>query len=198
MSSGHLILHPTDPLAAPTIDDLAQRILELGLAGQPLPGESGGYTSGERFLQLITFLGCSPFVQMEPQGAGDLDYCHLRLLPPTDRPRLIVGSNTRPPRCPHCGKGIGDWLSRFTIDPSANHWDCPACGQKFPTSELKWRRQGGLSRLFLVIPGIFPSEAVPLPELLNGLSGDGKEWSYFYAQGPLMIDDQGTRPLFNH
>ncbi|MES9906330.1 MAG: hypothetical protein ABW168_27070 [Sedimenticola sp.] len=196
MSSGNLILHPTNPTAAPPVDAVTQRLVETGFAGVRQQGEAHVYSTGERFLQLITFLGCSPFVQMEPKEEGDLDYCHIRLLSPSSSPGLIFGKNTRPPRCPHCDKGLSDWISHLTDTTPATPWHCPSCDKPLNLMELKWRQQGGCSRLFLVIPGIFPSEAVPLPELLNSLSGMGGEWSYFYAQEPQILVGGMVEPLF--
>ncbi|MEJ1435705.1 MAG: hypothetical protein ROD09_18160 [Candidatus Sedimenticola sp. (ex Thyasira tokunagai)] len=196
MSSGNLILYPTDSTATPPVDTLAQLLVEMGLAGDRQQDEGYVYFTGERFLQLITFLGCSPFVRMEPKDENDLDYCHIRLLLHSDAPRLLFGKNTRPPRCPGCGKGIGDWLNRLTNEAAPTGWECPNCSRPLEPAELKWRQQAGFSRLFVVIPGIFPSEAVPLPELLNKLSEMGGEWSYFYAQEPQIQSGKGVQSLF--
>ncbi|MES9857586.1 MAG: hypothetical protein ABW166_13420 [Sedimenticola sp.] len=197
MSNGNLVLHPADPTAAPPADALTQLMAGMGLIGNLQPGEDHVYFTGERFLQLITFLGCSPFVRMEPKDEDDIDYCHIRLLPTSPSPQLLFDKNTRPPRCPHCNKGDGDWLSHFSAEPMATAWKCPGCGQPLTQAQFKWRHQAGYSRLFVVIPGIFPNEAVPLPELLNKLAGMGGEWDYFYTQEPQILSGSTPpQPLF--
>ncbi|MES9882065.1 MAG: hypothetical protein ABW185_14410 [Sedimenticola sp.] len=48
----------------------------------------------------------------------------------------------------------------------------------------------------MVIPGIFPNEAVPLPELLNKLAEAGGEWDYFYTQEPQILSGSTPQLLF--
>lgn len=190
MSTGNLALHP--PLGAPAADfDLLQkRLEEIGLIGETIPGNGRHYRVGDRFLQLITFLGCSPYIRTEPKDEDDLDYCHIRFIGPLDQPGLIYGSNTRPPRCPSCGKGIGHWEASLDTGKqiSGNAMlSCATCEEETPVSAIKWRQQAGISHSFLLIPGIFPSEAVPLPELLEHLKTADEEWNYFYVQEPKII-----------
>ncbi len=67
------------------------------------------------------------------------------------------------------------------------HGYAKLCHLQKRDSGIKWHQQAELSRSFLLIPGIFPSETVPLPELLEHLkTADGK-WNYFYVQEPTII-----------
>ena len=89
MSAYKLLLCPVDP-DCPSIDAdiLAGRLQEIGLAGDAVSLETGTcYRTGERFLQLVTFLGCSPAIELElPEDASARaiacaagQVCHIRL-----------------------------------------------------------------------------------------------------------------------
>jgi hypothetical protein len=180
MSIGILTLTPKDPATEPPARErLVQALEEVGLLGAPLAGQTDTYLVGERFLQLISFMGCSPHVRLEPPEDGSDNFCHLSLLGPYRPPRLLSGSNTRPPRCPECGTAIKAWRDyrdKATIT-------CDQCGTSSPMDRLEWRNKAGYGQLFVQIHNIFPGEAVPVDELMKRLeeSGGGK-WSYFYLQ----------------
>ncbi len=180
MSNGVLILAPGDPASRlPTREQLVHALGDIGLLGAPLAGQDDTYLAGERFLQLITFMGCSPHVRLEPPVDGADAFCHLALLGPYDRPRLLHGRNTRPPRCPRCKTAITNW--REFVD--ADTITCSHCGATCSMAQLEWRRNAGYGRLFIEIRNIFPGEAVPVDELMNRLrETGGGEWGYFYLQ----------------
>lgn len=190
MSTGNLALHPPASVPAPDFDLLQKKLEKIGLIGEAIPGNGRNYLAGDRFLQLITFLGCSPFIRTEPKNEEDRDYCHVRFIGPFDKPGILYGDNTRSPRCPGCGQGISDWEASLDKEKQINSTailSCTACGEETPVTGIKWRQQAGFSRSFILIPGIFPSEAVPLPELLNQLKTADEEWGYFYVQDPKII-----------
>ncbi|MES9870122.1 MAG: hypothetical protein ABW149_10560 [Sedimenticola sp.] len=183
MSTGKLLLHP--PMACPLPDpaELEQRLRAIGLIGAPLPGTGDAFEAGDRFLHLVTFLGCSPFIRFEPENEEDDDFCYIRLSGPHEQIRFRSGSNTQRPGCPECRRKISDadrmireWLA------SGRKCSCPSCGALFDAPELRWRQSGGFSRLFIEINSVFPSEAIPSQELLNHLKSECGEWEYFYIQ----------------
>ncbi len=180
MSNGKLLLYPKDPARTPPpLQAVAARLGEIGLLGAALDRIRGTYRVGERFLQLITFLGCSPYLRFDPAAEGDADFCHLALAGPFETPRLRYAANTRPPRCPRCGQPLEGW--REFADSDAI--DCPACDTAHPPHLLEWGKSGGSGRLFIEIRNIFPGEAVPGEELLRELCELGcGEWGYFYLQ----------------
>ncbi len=180
MSNGVLILSPNDPASSlPACKPLVQALGDIGLLGAPLTGADDTYLVGERFLQLITFMGCSPHVLLEPPEDGTDRFCHLALLGPYKQPRLLVGRNTRPPRCTQCKTAITNW--REFVD--ADTITCSHCNATCSIAQLEWRKNAGYGRLFIEIRNIFPGEAVPVEELMNRLrETGGGEWGYFYLQ----------------
>ena len=180
MSNGKLLLSPKDPARPPPpLEAVAARLGEIGLLGATLDRTQGTYRAGARFLQLVTFLGCSPYLRFDPAAEGDGDFCHLALVGPFATPRLQYAANTRPPRCPRCGRLLEGWRE-FSDSGTI---PCPACDTVHPPHLLEWGKSGGSGRLFIEIRNIFPGEAVPGEELLQELRDLGcGEWGYFYLQ----------------
>ncbi len=189
MSIGHLVLRAVPGGQVPTLHAVIQTLGEIGLIGAPYRTEENRFLAGDRFLQLITFLGCSPYLQLEPPPGGGDNFCHVHLSEPSEQPGFLYGSNTRPPRCPNCGQPFTEWKiiverwwSRDETSPV-----CTGCGHAQNPMDWNWRRKAGFSRLFIGIPEVFPGEAVPVPDLLTTLQGDEAEWDYFYVQDPTRL-----------
>jgi len=152
------------------------------LIGPEIPGLPEAFFAGERFLQLVTFMGCSPAIRLEPEGPGDREFCHLRLQKFPEGIRFLYGDNTRPPHCPNCRRRIGEWpsaLAGITGQPETPH-ACPHCVIPSPPLEWNWRQQAGFGRIFVRVTPIFPGEAVPIDSLLYDLGEPTPPWSYFY------------------
>jgi hypothetical protein len=203
MNDGRLLLHPRNPDAPlPSRDELLRGLMAVGLLGEPLEtqgaGPGAGFRVGDQFLQLITFMGCSPFIQLEPPADGGT-FCHLALLGPFAEARLLHGRNTRPPPCPACGRRIDGWLAQLgersppaTADAlpglaltgtetGGTILGCEHCGTRTPLHALRWRRNAGIGRCFLEVRNVFPGEAVPVEGLLGYLESFGAgAWDYFY------------------
>jgi hypothetical protein len=132
---------------------------------------------GEQFLSLITFMGCSPFVRLEPDSPDDAGHCHLTLVGPLPEPILRQGQNSRPPLCGNCRKPIPEWRHYKPEDALK----CPRCGTANPADRLDWKHNTGIARLFIEIHNIFPGEAIPTPKLINALGSlTSSEWDYFF------------------
>jgi len=181
MNTGRLILAPADPFSAPaSTEGLLGILTDLALAGSPIDSARGSYLAGERFLELISFMGCSPHVELEPRPDGGDQFCHLALIGPLAQPMLMTGPYTAPPRCPACRGRLEGWQETVTI--AGGQLSCGRCGERFPASRLSWRRSGGFARIAVEIRNIFPNEAVPVPELMKRLARDtGEDWTYFYV-----------------
>ncbi len=164
-----------------------------GFIGPPLPKDLGGwrnYQAGEGFLQHLTFLGCSPHLRLAPEG--DLQgFCFLRLADLGPQPRLIRGRETRPPRCPVCGKAYRATQEEYTAwqgGGTESRIHCPTCAAVLSPLDLRWRQTAGFGRCVLVVEDVFPGEAVPTPGFERTLQDLGTgEWQYFYTQG-LQLD----------
>jgi hypothetical protein len=185
MADNQLILHPAKTADTPhNKRDLLYRLEQLGFIGTPLTfNGQQHYRPGARFLQLLTFLGCSPVVALgEPGVTGD-EYCHIQLDGPSDQLRFVGGSNVKTPRCPGCGFHLENWpalIEAWQRSP-AQPWRCPLCGKEYLLPQLRWRQCAGFGRLFLRIWGVFEGEAVPSEELLKVLHEvSGVEWQHFY------------------
>jgi DNA-directed RNA polymerase subunit RPC12/RpoP len=184
--TGRLILTPQDPYLLP---DEPETILtplhEIGFIEHALK-EIPGYLLGERFMQLVTFMGCSPYIRLQPDES-DEPFCHLRLDGPYPRPILLSGKNTQPPRCMACRKRLSDWQASFQSwqGSTDNHMArCPHCGYQQDPVTYDFRQSAGCGRLFLIVENIFPQEAIPTPALLDTLKhvSKGNDWRYFYQQ----------------
>jgi len=170
------------PERAVLIDYLQRR----GFLGSALEGMGGdAFRVGEAFLQLITFMGCSPHIELEPPPQGG-PFCYVRIDGPWSEPLLRHGRNTQAPRCCACRARITDWQGLLPVwlertqDPIV---DCPRCDHRQRPLDLGWRRTAGFGRLFIVVEDVFPGEAVPVPALLANLERTmGGPWQYFYVR----------------
>mgnify|MGYP001825671206 CR=1 FL=1 len=192
MSVGSLFLHPVDARLHVDPDRLAHHLQQTGFCGEPVAGLPQATRIGDRFLQLVTFMGCSPHIELEPRWPGDEDFCHVRLHQFAE-PVLMVGSNTRPPRCPGCRKAAGKDPAAFTGLHADASVSCAKCGETYRFTALDWRRSAGLASLFVEVRSVFPGEAVPVDALLDGLAAmTGGRWTYFYLTRPAQ--DLSTDP----
>lgn len=185
MTYGKLVLQAPPDHIALSQDAQAARLVDLGLIGASYGKIPASYLAGPRFLQLITFLGCSPNLQLDPPADGSDNFCHVRFRGPFQAPRLLAAGNTRPPRCPACGKGLGHWRQLevyWARGESNREIVCLICNHSTSPAELNWRRKAGFGHYFIEIVGVFQEEAVPLPALMECLQGDGAAWRYFYLQ----------------
>ncbi len=155
-----------------TVTDACQ---QTGLIGAAINAHADRFYTGERFLDHITFLGCSPHIALQPE-AGKTDFTHIVLHQHTQA-RLFYGQHTRPPHCPHCGKPHADWRNQI----EAESMDCPHCQQSAPQPRYNWHKTAGVARTLIEITEIYPKEALPQPSLLAQLQQHtGVEWDYFY------------------
>ncbi len=178
-----LVLHARSPQHLPgSRDVLSAALVELGLIGDPLANGDMAFHSGDRFLDLVTFLGCSPDVRLEPgndQQSASGEFCHVRFPPWTDTPRLRVGAMSKPPRCPACRKDVQDWQQQ--LDAGADQWACGNCGETVTLETLNWRQSAGYSRWFVEIWHVYPHEAVPSEALIARLEAlCGGSCDFFY------------------
>ena len=195
MAKHKLILTPANPDQAPRdVPALLASLRRLGFTGEPfqLAGRTH-YLPGKRFLDLVTFLGCSPVILLEPPEDARTDpgiqadkFCHVGLWYAGEQPVFLAGGNTLSPRCRHCRQPQARWqlmISAWESDPSNDQWHCSECANQSRPYELDWRQSAGFGRFFIEIWGIYPAEAVPGEVLLETLSQstDGP-WGFFYLE----------------
>lgn len=205
-STGCLVLAPnaTTIPSIPSWQTLLNYLQNSNFIGLPLPARvqmiandngvdvdvplnnngNNSFYVGCDFLQLITFMGCSPHLQLEPSPNGE-PFCYIRLEGIWDVPQLRYGNNTQAPRCSSCQLRIHNWrdlLPLWLAQPQQLLITCPQCGCKQRPIDLRWRKEAGFSHLFVVITNVFPGEAIPVANFLHGLrQHTGAIWDYFYT-----------------
>jgi hypothetical protein len=191
-----LVLYPTQ-VDCPTVEiaALVAALQEIGLVAEPVcHNPASGYRAGEQFLQLVTFLGCSPAIELEPpadpgeceRACASGSLCHIRFTPAENRIRFRADSRLPAPRCPHCRKAEDRWpelIERWCSDPQEVRWTCRDCGYHGSLFDLNFRHRGAFGHSFIDIWGIHPAEAVPGESLLATLGElSGCDWRYMYLQ----------------
>lgn len=197
--SASLILHPADADYAPdSPTTLESALRETGLIGEAwnrtginAGGEAGEVTEprryliGAHFLQLITFMGCAPAIELAPPAEAGRSFCHVSIEPVLARPQFRADRQGVRPRCPACRARIADWPQRveaWQADPAAQS-ACPACGALLAVPHIDWRHSAGCARQFVFIHDIYPREALPTEALFSTLQRiTGQQWNYFYQQ----------------
>jgi len=181
MSIGKLILYPGNTKSSPPlITAVIKSLQRVGLIGQPMDSDCNSFLAGDNFLQLISFMGCSPDICLTPKANTGSNFCHLTIRGPLPKPQLVWDSNCRPPRCLECKKPITDW--KDGIDNVSIK--CSQCGAESAAGDLNWGRGAGFGYVFIEIHNVFPGEASPVDILFNQLQQDtGVSWNYFYT-GP--------------
>lgn len=182
-----LLLYPADPDYCP--EEPGSLIASLQAAGmigeaiEALPGER--YAAGNAFLQHISFLGCSPAVEFEPDAAGSEQFCHVGILQ-AEQLQFRGGPQQVQVHCRQCRHREENWagiIDHWQIDPENYRYTCPECGHQSRATELNWRKSGAFARLFIELYNIYPHEAVPTDGILKRLcEATGVKWKYIYVR----------------
>lgn len=195
MPAYKLILLPADPLCPPVnCEQLAGELQAIGLIGEPVAlADEVFYPTGDNFLQLISFLGCSPMIELDPpadratllaaSAAGK--FCHL-FLTCTQSLTFRADSQCPPPRCPDCRQPVAEWhtaIETWRGNRAQCDWTCARCGFTGKLTGLLFRKTAAFGRTFIEIRGIHPSEAVPTDILLERLQRlVGGPWKTIYLR----------------
>lgn len=175
-----LFLQPHDPLWRPQDSRrLVDGLRQLGLLGEPLDApESGAYRVGREFLKLVVFLGCSPYVVLDPDESSEGQAaCSVRL---AEYPAVVfLASHPLPrARCPRC-RAPSELTSTAVHDAPSR---CASCGKETALHELDWRQGAGYGSFFVAIDGIHPQEAIPSERLLRELEKfSACAWKFFFV-----------------
>ena len=183
MQAPRLIFHPRHAEAAVESRTLVAALREAGLLGEARPSQGvESYFAGEHFLELLTFLGCSPVIALSPEEGER--YCYIDI-ETFDIPRLVTGSQAFQPRCRHCRAPIPDWREQLgsEFDVSRASVACPQCGEETGLPGLNWKHAAGVGRQMIIIHNIYLHEAVPGEQLMQTLESltPASAWDYFYA-----------------
>lgn len=160
-----LYIYPNNPDYLVDIVALASLLKKLEFTGRSLP--QNRYATGENFLSLLTFMGCSPNIELEPQD--DKPYCYIELGSATE-PLFISGKNTKYPACPHCKSKLDN--------PT-----CSNCNKAIDLAKLNWRKSAFVASSWITISNIYELEAIPSDQLLNALEKEtGAKWKPAYIR----------------
>ena len=182
MNTPSLMICPDDPFWTPPDDKRLDEFLQLVQLIGPTLDQPMHFLVGERFLDHIAFMGCSPNINLIPdQDNGS--FCFVHLQPATDQVEFHHGERTCAPRCPKCRSPINDWQERIVNWQNArlSEWTCARCQFRAAPWQFNWRRSAAFSRCSIIIRNIFPKEAIPQTQLLDALAAHfGIRWHYFY------------------
>ena len=170
-----LILHPCDSYWQGDIKTVEDKLIALQFIQNKKIKDHA--LVGDTFLNLLTFMGCAPNIQIDfDEDLPNIAYCSVKV-PCSVDPLLLVSDNIRPPKCPTCKKGVNHWQKHLDNSP----FKCQHCQTAIQLDCLNWKHQAGFSKTMIIINNIYPQEAQPthlfltkLGELNNGT------WDYFY------------------
>ena len=160
-----LYIYPDNPDYQSDLTSLVPLLENIELIGNPL--SENRYATGENFLSLLTFMGCSPNIELEPQD--DKPYCYIEICS-TIKPQFISSKNTKYPNCPHCKKPLKAII-------------CSHCNESIIPNELNWRKSAFFASCWICIGNIYELEAIPSDQLLNALEKkSGIVWKPAYIR----------------
>jgi len=159
-----------------------QVLLQSLIASEFIIGDAhknNHYLPAERFLKLITFLGCSPNINLFPVKGEN--HCFISFIKPSEQTVCVGHTSTVNPKCPICTKRIANWKkTSWTL--AGEMCCCDKCQQQTLYAELNWKQECGFARCGFEVNHIYPHEAVPTDKLLNLLNQvSGFDWDYCYT-----------------
>lgn len=163
-----------------SVEDAAQFVIQLqdnGLISEAIPDLENSFYTGERFLDFIAYMGCSPAIQFDA-SENNAEFCHIKLHRYETAKLIVSQKQSRAPHCPNCNKPVKNWLPGKTEETIR----CDQCNTTASIGDFNWRKMAGYARVFIEITDIFPKEAIPQQALLDKLNTICKtDWSYFYS-----------------
>jgi hypothetical protein len=140
---------------------------------------------GEQFLHYLTFMGCSPSVELTPPTDGSLDFRHIHFSEITPETRFRCASQNVFARYPQCRKRISNWTQAVSIwskDSSAVNFTCDKCPEQVSLYQLGERHTVGFARMFIDIYSIYTQEGIPTDQFLFLLETQaGAQWDYLFS-----------------
>ncbi|MDH5712033.1 MAG: hypothetical protein OEZ15_10285 [Gammaproteobacteria bacterium] len=175
-SNASLVLHASDPDWIPdNLEALIHFLQQTELAGKCFNKNDHRFFVGEKFLDHISFMGCSPNIKLEDQG-GDGKFTFIRVST-SKTVSALTSKHSFAPHCPQCKKPEKNWRE-FLKD---NQIKCSGCQQTADAWQYNWRKSAGFGRCFIEVTDIYPKEAVPQPSLLGSLEKEfNVQWAYFF------------------
>lgn len=177
-----LALHPANPETAYDTQELVHFLKDLQFIDvEETPNR---FQIGDKFLQQMTFLGCSPNIEIAPNG--DQAYVYVEIPDSTPEIKFYSGKNLKYPRCPHCKATLSNIVKDIASAKAINDVGCAACEKEFNPLSFNWRKSAFFAKTHILIGNIYDAEAVPNENLLSYLSKVTNDtWKYSYIRREL-------------
>jgi len=178
MPNSRLIFFPASPEQLVDYNNLLSALSTFAFIN-PEADKNNEYLPGDKFLNLLTFLGCSPNINLTPTDGES--HCFISLLEATEQPGCLGYTQTVNPKCPNCTKRISNWKTDSWMQGNSVCC-CDKCQTESSYAELNWKQECGFACCGFEIAHIYPHEAVPTDQLLTQLEKHTSvKWSYCYA-----------------
>ena len=148
---------------------------------------------GDAFLSSVTFMGCSPYIELEPPKTlkpnEKADFCFIRGSKSKNENIVYhaeqLSELNTVPRCKQCRKVISNWSEQIQFIKSESKsmkLTCLNCDAVLTFRDLDWRKASGVGNTFVEVLNVYLQEGVPTDPFLQQLKEiSSSEWQYFYT-----------------
>jgi len=165
-----LFLYPESAKKQIDTQKISEALIKQAFIGTSLGDQR--YATGERFTSLLTFMGCSPHIELDPQE--NQPYCYIEIHT-TEKPVFNHGTNLKKITCPHCKQKIQSYIDKQLL--------CPKCKNELIPDQINWRKSAFIASTWITIGNIYELEAVPSDFLLDLLEETtGESWKSAYIR----------------
>ncbi|MCK5262466.1 MAG: hypothetical protein KAJ92_02220, partial [Gammaproteobacteria bacterium] len=140
-SNASLVLHPKEPnWTLDNLEALIKFLQQSGLAGDPLNKDENSFLVGKKFLDHVSFMGCSPNIKLEDETAdGKFTFIRISTMPGIT---ALTGKHSFAPHCPQCKKPEKNWREIL----KDNQLECSHCQVTSDAWQYNWRKSAGFAR----------------------------------------------------
>lgn len=173
-----LFLHPKKQgFISDDISLFISQLQKINFISKPIKNHTNSFYTGNRYLDYIAYMGCSPAIQFE-ENETSTTFCNIKIHNYKTAKLLTSKIQSHPPHCPNCQKPVKNWQDNQTQKTIF----CDLCNTSSPIINFNWRKMAGYAHLFIEITDIFPKEAVPQQILFDQLTEIFQtDWVYFYS-----------------
>lgn len=169
------MLNPIDPNYSGDLVGLEVLLKSIKLIGEKL--SESQYAVGDNFLSHLTFMGCSPSIELEPHP--DKPYCYIEIENYKNR-QFVSGVNLKKARCTLCKGEFKSVTEKAT---------CSNCQEVLELEKINWRKSAFVAKTWIIIGNIYELEAIPNDGLLDTLEKEtGVEWKPAYIRQSTNIE----------
>jgi hypothetical protein len=149
-----LVLCPADDSWVPASPaEFAAILQRQGVLGQSVGEDSQArFLIGDAFLQLFSFMGCAPSIELQPKDGSDFDwhsFVFIQLSPVQAQSRWLVDRDNAKPACPHCQRRTREWTQYYHAGDASLR--CPHCQRRDAVCRWRWFDAGACARQFVSI-----------------------------------------------